>query len=141
MAEVIALKADNIESCDLLSSLLQDSIFHISGHSFSGPRGRLRLLLNRFCWESFNDFHENQCYFRVHSGLYIQNIDSIIVNDNFKNGHEAYLNLLALHASEKEINLIFSNHKHVCINVSGLLMHLKDLHDRYPTPSCPIHSA
>ncbi|MDR2067883.1 MAG: DUF2948 family protein [Holosporaceae bacterium] len=135
----MAIKADSIDGCDLISSLLQDSIFHISHHSFNENKKCLRLMLNRFCWESIGDFAETQCYFRVHSGLYIQNIDSISVNDNFRNGDDAYLSLLTLHASEKEINLIFSDHKHVCININGLLIHLKDLHDKYPTPSCPVH--
>ncbi|MDR1334550.1 MAG: DUF2948 family protein [Holosporaceae bacterium] len=139
MHGIMAIKADNIESCDLISSLLQDSIFHISYHSFNENKKCLRLLLNRFCWESVGNFTETQCYFRVHSGLYVQHIDSIIVNDNFKSSGDVYLNLLTLHTSKKEINLIFSDNKHVCINVNGLLIHLKDLHDKYPTPSCPVH--
>jgi hypothetical protein len=139
MREVMTLKADSIEGCDLISSLLQDSIFHISCHSFDENKKCLRLMLNRFCWESLGGFSETQCYFRVHSGLYVQNIDSIVVNDNFRSGGAAYLNLLTLQVSEKEINLIFSDNKHVCVNVNSLLIHLKDLHDKYPTPSCPIH--
>jgi hypothetical protein len=52
---------------------------------------------------------------------------------------DQYLNLLAFHASEDEINLAFSDNKRICVKVSGLLVYLKDLHDKYPTPSLPEH--
>jgi hypothetical protein len=139
MEEVLLIKAENSEECDLLSSLLQDSVFHISYHSFHEDKRCLRLLLNRFCWESANDFEKHQCYFRVQSALYIHNIESIVVNDDFRNQNEKYLNLLTMHSSEKEINLVFSDHKHICINTDNILIYLRDLHDKYPTLSCPSH--
>ncbi|MDR2766407.1 MAG: DUF2948 family protein [Holosporaceae bacterium] len=137
--EFLAVKASCSDDCDLLSSLLQDSIFHISFHSFHGRQKCLRLMLNRFCWESVGDFDAHQCYFRVHSGLYIYNVNSVVINDNFRKGADNHLNLLTLRSSENEINLIFSDHKHLRVSVKGLSVYLKDLHDRYPTSLCPSH--
>lgn len=138
MAEKLLIKAETIEECDLISALVQDSLFHMSYHSFHEDRKCLRLMINRFCWELEKDNEQHQCYFRVHSGLYIHGVESIIVNDSFKHS-TGYLNLLAMHASEHEINLIFSDHKHVCINISKILVYLKDLHDVYPTMAKPCH--
>ncbi|MDR1561061.1 MAG: DUF2948 family protein [Holosporaceae bacterium] len=139
--EVLLVKAEDTDNCDLLSSLLQDSIFHISCHSFHDDKRCLRLMLNRFCWESIDDFEQNQCYFRVHSGLYIHNVDSIVVNDNFKNINEKFLNLLTMHTTKNEVNLVFSDHKHVCVRIDKIQIYLKDLHDKYPTLTRPVHDA
>lgn len=141
----LQLKAHDEEGCDVISSLLQDSILHISSHSFHEERKCLRLMLNRFCWELLNkenDAHsDSHQYFRVHSGLYIHNVVDIIINDNFKKvTEERYLNLLALHASKNEINLLFSGHKQVCLKISGISVHLKDLHQKYPTTVYPNHT-
>lgn len=151
------LKADDEASCNVISSLLQDSIFHITSHSFHEDKRCLRLMLNRFCWELLSaEDHENygndddcnrstnnadkKCYFRVHSGLYIHNVQSVSINDNFKDiVKERYLNLLAMHAAGGEISILFSGHKNVCVKVDQLNVYLKDLHDRYPTPTRSVH--
>ncbi|MBR1735045.1 MAG: DUF2948 family protein [Alphaproteobacteria bacterium] len=149
------LKANDEESCDVISSLLQDSIFHITSHSFHDDKKCLRLMLNRFCWElltaeDYENYENNnleaintssKCYYRVHSGLYIHNVEKITINNSFKDVmHERYLNLLAIHAKKKEINILFSGHRHVCVKVKSLNIYLKDLHDRYPTPVRSIHN-
>ncbi|GHU14758.1 hypothetical protein FACS189449_11880 [Alphaproteobacteria bacterium] len=129
----LCVKANDYDGCDVISSLLQDSIFHIYAPSFHEDRGCLRLLLNRFCWESAGN-SDNADLFRVHSGLYIYNVKSVVVNDNFKKiKEEVYLNLLTMHASQDEINILFSGHKSICIKIDGICVYLKDLHDRHPT--------
>jgi hypothetical protein len=117
-------------------------------------------MLNRFCWETIPIASDNftkktrgyestyltkkgkdeHFIFRVHSGLYIHNITDIVVNDNFKKTKKAeYMNLLAMHVVNDEINLLFSDNKNVYIKTGGVCVHLKDLHDRYPSPSIPKH--
>jgi hypothetical protein len=133
----LLIKVENFEGGDLISSLIQDSIFHISLHSFGKKEKNFSLMLNRFCWESVPLFEEEKCYYRVHSGLYIHHVESVVVHGDMEN--DQYLNLLAFHLSEKEINLIFSNNKHICIGISEILIYLKDLPDKYPTLSLPEH--
>ncbi|MDR0555612.1 MAG: DUF2948 family protein [Holosporaceae bacterium] len=136
--ENLQIKAENFAECDLISSLLQDSLVYFSFYSFHEEKKCFRLLLNRFCWEFVDKFEENQCHFRVHSGLYIYNVRFISIDGNLKG--ERYLNLLSLHASPAEVNLIFSGSRGICLRVEQPLIYLKDLHDKYPTPSLPIHS-
>jgi hypothetical protein len=135
--EKLLIKADDFEGSDLISSLIQDSVFHISLHSFKKKDKTLNLMLNRFCWESVPTFDEEKCYYRVHSGLYIHHAESISSTDNTDT--DVFLNLLAFHSSDKEINLIFSQNKRINIKISGFLIYLKDLHDKYPTLSLPKH--
>jgi hypothetical protein len=142
--EKLYIKAQNYENCDIISSLLQDSIFHIHSPSFHENNGCLRLLLNRFCWElteeSTLENSNDETFFRVHSGLYIDNVNSIVINDNFKKiKQDKYLNLLTMHVSSSEINILFSEHRSMCIKINGICVYLKDLHDRYPTSIQPKH--
>jgi hypothetical protein len=135
------IRAHDYESCDVISSLLQDSIFHMHSPSFHEEKGCLRLLLNRFCWELVEDSNAENL-FRVHSGLYIHNVNSIVVNDNFKKiKDEKYLNLLTMHVSSDEVNILFSEHKSMCVKINGIDIYLKDLHDRYPTSTQPQHES
>lgn len=166
----LQLKASNEEECDILSSLLQDSILHVHSHSFHEDRKCLRLVLNRFCWELLQDqdndgaadarneggseeehqkenpaaadslikHPQSSRYFRVHSGLYIHNIDEVVINDNFKKiKDERYLNMLAFHACGNEISLLFAGHKNMYLKISKIDVHLKDLNQRYMTAICP----
>lgn len=137
------LKATDEESCDLISALLQDSIFHISALSFHEERQCLRLMTNRFCWELVdynNSRKKEKGYFRVHSGLYIHNIQHIEISTNFEKAkREKYLNLLAMHYSDGEISMLFSGYKRVYIKTNKLSVYFKDLHDKYPTASIPQH--
>ena len=134
----LLLKAENFDECDIISSLLQDSIFHISFHFFNKEKNRFHLMLNRFCWEYVDSFDVNGSCYRVHTGLYVHYVDSIFTNGAMTDGQ--YLSLLTCHTSKNEINLIFSENKQICICVSKILIYLKDLHDRYPTLSIPNHN-
>lgn len=134
----LSLKATTIEECDVISTLCQDSIFHFQHHDFDESNGCFTLMLNRFCWEDMDKFEEEGCYFRVLSALCIHNVESIVVNKGFQNNRHAYLNLLAIHASDREINLLFSDNKHICVSSSKKLVLLVDLNDKHPTLSVPF---
>lgn len=133
----LSLKATTEDDCDLISTLFQDSILHFQYHFWDENSKSFHLMLNRFCWEDFSKFEEYRCYFRVHSGLYIHNVTSIKVNRTFRNNKHKFLYLLAIHARDNEINILFADNKHICIKVSDLLIYSQDLHDKYPTPSIP----
>lgn len=136
----LSLKATSVEECDVMSTLLQDSIFHFQYHDFDEQAGGFHLMLNRFCWEDDKE-PDNSSYYRVHSGLYIHNVISVKVNKSFRNNRHKYLSLLTMHASPREINLLFADNKHICIEVNDILVYLKDLHEKYPTLAKPIHES
>lgn len=148
------MRAHDEDGCKVISSLLQDSILHVSFHSFHEDKRCLRLVLNRFCWEllkeneevndaaadSQNTHSEDHPYFRMYSGLYIHNVKGVWINDNFKEiTRERYLNLLALCVSENRVNLIFSGCKNIGVSVDKLDIYLKDLGGKYPTSVYPRH--
>lgn len=133
------LKATDIFECDILSALLQDAIFYISFHSFHKEESCFRMMVHRFCWEH-EEKEEEHSNFRVHSGLYIHHVKDVKFNSAITNKqHEKFLNLLTMHASDNEINFIFSENKHIVVEVEKIAIYLKDLHEKTATTSRPQH--
>jgi hypothetical protein len=58
--ENLLIKVEDFAGADLISSLIQDSIFHISLHSFEKKEKTMSLMLNRFCWESVTLFEKDK---------------------------------------------------------------------------------
>lgn len=137
---MLQLKATTLEECDVISTLVQDSIFHFQLHMLDNKTNCFHMLINRFCWEDVENFDKEQCYFRVHSGLYVHNVKTVIVNENLRNNRHKYLSLLAVHVSQEEVNILFADNKHICIKINSILMYLQDLHDKYPTMVKPNHA-
>jgi hypothetical protein len=135
------VKADGQEDCHVISTLLQDSIFHKTSHSFHADKGCFRMLLNRFCWETPADSLEgDKTFFRVHSGLFIYGVQSMVANNNFRDdGGHKFLNLLAIQLKGSDVALLFSGNKHLRVRVEKPQIYLKDLHEAYPTLAIPDH--
>ena len=136
--EKLRMKAVTIEDCDVVSMLLQDSIFHPSSYSYYNDTHCLRLMLNRFCWELLHDT-STTTFYRVYSEVFIYNVTSVICDSKFKKVPTTFYNLLTFHASEKEITICFSDNHYMCVTVDSLKIYLKDLHEKYPTTVCPSH--
>ncbi len=131
---MLKLKAVSFEECDIISALLQDSILHVSHHMFHEDSACFYLLLNRFCWEVPDENNRALC------GLYIYNVTRIRFNKEFRSGDMHFKNLLSVHAAPGEVNLLFSDHHHIALDVSSLCVAVQDLHPMYPTESVPYHS-
>jgi hypothetical protein len=62
------------------------------------------------------------------------------MSENFKEiGDHSFLNLLSVQGNEHSIILNFSDHKTLNVDVDKIQVYIKDLHDMYPTLSCPKH--
>ena len=136
--EKLYMKAQTTADCDVISTLLQDAIFHTSSYSYHEDTKCLRLMLNRFCWELM-DYPLTSTFYRVHSGIFIYDAESVICDGRFKKNETTFYNLLAFHVSDKEINMCFSDNHHICVKIGKINVYMKDLHDKYPTEICPVH--
>lgn len=138
--EELFLKAVTYEEIDIISSLLQDSIFSIDAHAFSQENRCFFMLINRFCWETQNT-ESIEKYERTHSGLYIHNVNKIIGNMEIKkHKKEHFLNILAIYATGNEVNIIFSENKHIIIETEKICVYLKDIEKRWSTKTAPAHT-
>lgn len=137
--EQLKLKATNKADIDVLSAMLQDSIYKFNMCSYHDEHQKcFRMIFNRFCWE--NADREQS---RTHIGLYIHNVESIFVNHEISNNSKIqYLNLLMCYCTdENDIYFIFSENKKIRIHVGEILVYAKDLHTPWPTHNIPSHKA
>lgn len=134
--EFTKIKITNHNDFNLLSMLLQDSIYSLYMGSFhADKRNCLRMIFNRFCWEN------SSSYTRTHTAVYIHDVKNVYVNNqiNDDNRHQL-LNLLTCYVTDKnEIIFIFSDNKNIKIDVSEILVYVKDIHEPWPTHTIPSH--
>ena len=138
--ENLKLKATDHEQIDVISALLQDSIFHINMCSFDEDNEKcLSLLFNRFCWECENG--ENLVHYRVHSAVYIHRVKAIYANKHIKSHTRSdFLNLLGIHSTnDNEIVLLFSGKGQIKVEVEELLVYMQDINNPWPTYTTPRH--
>lgn len=136
--KLLKLKVTSKEDLDVLSALLQDSIYKFSMCSYHEHYKKcFRMIFNRFCWENNSD----GSFYRSHIGLYIHNVESISINQNILNNPNAkYLNLLTCsYSDDNNLYFIFSGDKKIRFHVNDILIYAKDLHDHWPTHNKPYH--
>ena len=114
---------------------------------------RFIAVFNRFCWER-DQALENEdkpsqsppqvdetpgSYHRTHSGLVIDRVRAIqSKNIDLKNTNNL-LNLLSIHEIDGQIELLFSGGAALRLKTTGILAHLKDLGEPWPTQWRPHH--
>ena len=116
--ERLKLKATSDSDMDILSTMLQDSIYKFNMCSYHEDYQKcFRMIFNRFCWE--NDDKEQT---RAHIGLYIHNVENIFVNKEILNDSKIqYLNLLMCYCTdENNIYFVFSESKKIKIIMTFL---------------------
>lgn len=138
--EPLKLKATTHDQVDILSTLLQDSIFHMSMCSLHiDEDGSIKLLFNRFCWECYDE--DDLGHYRTHSIVHIYNAKTIHMNnkDDHHDDHE-YMNLLGMHTTkDNHIVLLFSGNKQIKIGITDILVLLEDVDKPWITYYAPRH--
>jgi len=138
--EHLKLKATKHEHIDVLSTLLQDSLFHHhTSQLHKDDDGCVTLLLNRFCWEVYDE--DDLEHYRIHSIVHICNVTSVHVNQPMsQHDHKDFLYLLGMHSTnENEIVLVFSENKCVKLTVNDILVYMKDVDNPWITHYAPKH--
>lgn len=138
--EPLKLKATNHEQLDVLSALLQDSLFHMHMCSFhQQSERRVSFLLNRFCWEYEDD--DSLEHYRIHTCVYIYNVNNVHINTQFLHHNRVdFLNLLGIHSTnDGQIMLLFSENKCIKIDIDDILVYMKDIQTPWITYTVPHH--
>ncbi|MDR2412099.1 MAG: DUF2948 family protein [Holosporales bacterium] len=142
----LKLKAYSPQEMDIFSALVQDALLTKTAFSYNKKEKRVHLLVNRFCWEQAvvtAMSPDSSSYYRVYAGLYFYGVEQLRVNIAFQQyPAEKILNLLTIHADgKKEVNILFSEGAHICLDMPRCRAYLKDLHEGWPTALKPNHSA
>ena len=142
--KVLSLRCEKDQDIKVISSLLQDSLVSNADIYFERTQKTFAFIANRFCWERVSSKNSDFSYYRVLSGVNIQNVISVKQKNLIqkKNNETAlFYNLLTIEydSVSNEITLIFSQEISVKLNISKLNLFIRDLNEPYPTKQIPEH--
>ena len=142
--KVLSLRCEKDQDIKVISSLLQDSLVSNADIYFERTEKTFAFIANRFCWEKVSGKNSELSYFRVLSGVNVQNVISAKQKNlvQKKNNETAlFYNLLSIEydSVSNEITLVFSQGISIKLNVSQLNIFIRDLNEPYPTKQIPEH--
>ena len=142
--KVLSLRCEKDQDIKVISSLLQDSLVSNADIYFERTEKTFAFIANRFCWERVSSKRYDFSYYRVLSGVNIQNVISVKQKKLIqkKNNETAlFYNLLTIEydSISNEVTLVFSQGISVKLNVSKLNIFIRDLNEPYPTKQLPDH--
>ena len=142
----ISLRCKQPQDLEVASSLLQDALVGNADLRFEKSKNRFLIVVNRFCWEAATKISKDKSYYRVLSGVNIQNVTSVkhqnLTHYNEENSALFY-NLLTIEydSDNNEVTLVFSQNVSVKLTVSELDIFIRDIAEPYPTTQIPNHFA
>jgi CMP-N-acetylneuraminic acid synthetase len=142
----ISLRCKQPQDLEVVSSLLQDALIGNADLRFEKSKNSFLFVANRFCWETATKISEDKSYYRVLSGVNIQNVTSVkhqnLTHYNEENSALFY-NLLTIEYDNdnNEVTLVFSQNVSVKLIVSELDIFLRDIAEPHPTTQIPNHFA
>lgn len=142
--KVLSLRCEKDQDMKVISSLLQDSLVSNADIYFERTQKTFAFIANRFCWERVSSKNSDFSYYRVLSGVNIQNVISVKQKNLIQkknNETTLFYNLLTIEydSVSNEITLIFSQGISVKLNISKLNLFIRDLNEPYPTKQIPEH--
>ena len=75
--KVLSLRCEKDQDIKVISSLLQDSLVSNADIYFERTEKTFAFIANRFCWERVSSKNSDFSYYRVLSGVNIQNVISV----------------------------------------------------------------
>ena len=142
----LKLRAEDSDDLAVLSACLQDALVPLSDMAYLAAEKKFMLVVNRFRWECEGDKPRRHRE-RVLSGLCFENVVAVRMRGLGEVRRTGFLNLLAVATAEGAaegdgpvVVLTFSGAAAVRLETSGLLCHLEDLGESWPTSWKPDHS-
>ncbi|WP_093031745.1 DUF2948 family protein [Ruegeria marina] len=140
--------AEDADDLEILSALIQDSVFPITEMSWRSAERRFALLLNRFRWEDREAAERRgRGYERVQSLLVIDNVLGVASQGIDRSDRDTVLSLLSVtfEAGEEgagQILLTLAGDGAIRLSVEAIEATLKDVTRPYLAPSrqAPRHS-
>jgi len=137
----LKLRAEDREDLAVVSACLQDALVPLSDMAYQADEKRFMMVANRFRWEREGDKPRRHSE-RVLCGLCFENVDGVRMRGLGEVRQSGFLNLLAVEAADDDgpaVVLTFSGEAAVRLETSGLLCHLEDLGESWPTSWKPDH--
>ena len=133
----LRLKAADDEDLSVISAVLQDAMVMVGDMTYEPENKRFVLVANRFRHESEADRLRHGE--RVMTGVRIDGVTAVKRRDFDPRDAERILVLLAVHAMPGAIFLDFAGGASIRLESSGILCHLDDFGEPWPTRFRPRH--
>jgi hypothetical protein len=144
---------------EVISALLQDALVPLVDVTYLPREKRFVLVANRFRWPeaeradglpapappppghdaSFAEAEERPPFERVNCGVCFDRVVRVRSTGIDRRDREQILNLLAIEGEPGAVSLVFSGGGAIRLEVSGLLCHMEDLGEGWPTRWRPTH--
>ena len=138
----LKLRAADKDDLAVLSAFLQDAVVPVMDASFLPAENRFVFVANRFRWEDAERDRGvvgTPVFERVHCGVCFDHVTAVrqLGLDQRRRGQ--IVSLLALNVGEGSIDLVLSAGATIQLEVDGILCHLQDLDEPWPTHWRPTH--
>jgi len=147
---LLRLKAVSEDDLAILSGALQDAIIPIGDISFEPVTNQFVFVANRFQWESDETGRARKPAARVNAGVTFSNVTAVRRRGIDFRDRGAFLNLLAITCvaagdgagdqAGPVIELTCSGDTAIRLETTGLLCHLEDFGEPWPTQWRPQHA-
>ena len=140
MVEPLRLKAVDADDLDVLSSCLQDAVVPLSEILFQPEEARFVMVATRFRWEDAGEAHlSGRIYERVRCGVRFDRVKAVRVLNVDQNNRGQMLSLLAIQPADGQIDLIFGGGGVIRLEIEGIVCHVDDFDEPWPTQWRPSH--
>jgi hypothetical protein len=141
-ARPLRLRAEDAGDLAVISACLQDAVVLVREMKYLPTEGRFVMVVNRFRWEDADGERgesDRPVYGRVHCGVCFEKVKAVRSAGIERQRPGQIVSLLALEAAEGRIDLVCSGGAAVRLEVDGLVCHLRDLDEPWPTQWRPAH--
>ena len=138
MAGKLKLRAVDDEDLAVLSAILQDALLAVGDMALLPEEGRFVLVANRFRWER-PAAERGERFERTLVGIAFDRVTGVRRRGFSPAQHDRMLHLLALRAMPGAILIELSGGAGIRLEVDGILCHLEDLGEPWPTSWRPRH--
>ena len=145
-ASLLKLVATDEKDLAVVSGALQDAIVPIGDISFQPETNTFVLVANRFCWEAAARATAREPDERVNAGVSFSNVVDVKRRGIDFAARGTFLNLLAISCEPDAggdgptVQLTFSGDTAIRLQTTGLLCHLEDFGEAWPTRWRPEHA-
>ncbi|MDE2228678.1 MAG: DUF2948 family protein [Alphaproteobacteria bacterium] len=133
----LRLKAEDDEDLAVISAVLQDAMVLVGDITYEPENQRFVLVANRFRHE--NDVERARRGERVMSGLRVDRVTAVKRRDFDPRDAERLMVLLAVRSVPGAIYLDFAGGASIRLESGGILCHLDDFGEPWPTRFRPHH--
>lgn len=143
---LLRLKALGDADLEIISGALQDAILPIGDISYEPVTKQFVFVANRFRWEGEAAGGSKEPAERINAGVTFSNVTGVKRRGIDFRDRAAFLNLLAVTCTEEPgaagpvIELTFSGDTAIRLETTGLLCHLEDFGEPWPTQWRPQHA-